>query len=112
VYTFVSGDIGTKVFACDVGSHCEDGQIITFTVVRHPCPPQRGPHPFETFRHRRAAACAARLRQRAPSQKDDCEIKAAAYIAACDTSTSTGDSSIADSFGSCPAGVRCKYSAH
>ena len=32
VYTFVSGDIGTKVFACDVGSHCENGQIITFTV--------------------------------------------------------------------------------
>jgi hypothetical protein len=32
VYTFTSDDVGDVVFACDVGSHCESGQIVTFTV--------------------------------------------------------------------------------
>ena len=32
-YTFAEDDIGEVVFACDVGSHCELGQIVTFNVI-------------------------------------------------------------------------------
>ena len=31
-YTFTAEDVGEMVFACDVGNHCEVGQIMTFTV--------------------------------------------------------------------------------
>jgi plastocyanin len=31
-YTFEEKDVGEVVFACDVGSHCEFGQIVTFEV--------------------------------------------------------------------------------
>lgn len=31
-YTFTADDVGEMVFACDVGNHCENGQIMTFTV--------------------------------------------------------------------------------
>ena len=32
-YTFAEDDIGEVVFACDVGSHCGQGQIVTFNVI-------------------------------------------------------------------------------
>jgi plastocyanin len=32
-YTFTEADVGDLVFACDVGSHCEGGLILTFTVA-------------------------------------------------------------------------------
>jgi plastocyanin len=40
--TFALAEAGTYVFACDVGSHCENGQIVTITVSAaaepEPCP--------------------------------------------------------------------------
>ena len=32
-YTFAEEDIGEMVFACDIGSHCELEQIVTFNVI-------------------------------------------------------------------------------
>ena len=32
-YTFAEEDIGEMIFACDIGSHCESGQIVTFNVI-------------------------------------------------------------------------------
>eukprot|EP00554_Chaetoceros_debilis_P016152 CAMPEP_0194125120 /NCGR_PEP_ID=MMETSP0150-20130528/59298_1 /TAXON_ID=122233 /ORGANISM="Chaetoceros debilis, Strain MM31A-1" /LENGTH=303 /DNA_ID=CAMNT_0038818913 /DNA_START=62 /DNA_END=973 /DNA_ORIENTATION=- len=37
-YTFQSSDVGKMTFACDVGSHCERGQILTVTVEPPPSP--------------------------------------------------------------------------
>merc|ERR1711892_1576197 len=31
-YTFTEEDVGTKVFACDIGDHCSRGQIIEATI--------------------------------------------------------------------------------
>lgn len=31
-YRFTAEDIGDVVFSCDIGNHCENGQIITFAV--------------------------------------------------------------------------------
>eukprot|EP00527_Entomoneis_sp_CCMP2396_P003336 CAMPEP_0198146884 /NCGR_PEP_ID=MMETSP1443-20131203/32061_1 /TAXON_ID=186043 /ORGANISM="Entomoneis sp., Strain CCMP2396" /LENGTH=166 /DNA_ID=CAMNT_0043810987 /DNA_START=41 /DNA_END=541 /DNA_ORIENTATION=- len=31
-YTFMEDDVGELVFVCNVGTHCEDGMILTFTV--------------------------------------------------------------------------------
>jgi hypothetical protein len=31
-YTFTSDNVGDVIFACDVGTHCESGQIVTVTV--------------------------------------------------------------------------------
>ncbi len=32
-YTFTSDDVGEVVFACSVGTHCNSGQVVKFTVV-------------------------------------------------------------------------------
>ena len=32
-YTFAEEDIGEMIFACDIGSHCELEQIVTFNVI-------------------------------------------------------------------------------
>lgn len=32
-YTFTKDDVGEVVFACDVQSHCESGQIVTYKVT-------------------------------------------------------------------------------
>jgi hypothetical protein len=31
-YTFIEDDVGELVFSCDVGTHCEEGMILTFIV--------------------------------------------------------------------------------
>mmetsp|Transcript_15873 Transcript_15873/g.31603 ORF Transcript_15873/g.31603 Transcript_15873/m.31603 type:complete len:194 (-) Transcript_15873:149-730(-) len=32
-YTFTAEDVGTVTFACDIGEHCESGQILVVTVT-------------------------------------------------------------------------------
>jgi len=32
-YTFTAEDVGTVTFACDIGDHCEEGQILVVTVT-------------------------------------------------------------------------------
>mmetsp|Transcript_29788 Transcript_29788/g.28655 ORF Transcript_29788/g.28655 Transcript_29788/m.28655 type:complete len:171 (-) Transcript_29788:247-759(-) len=50
-HTFLEADEGTVVFACDAGDHCEDGQIISFSVtstttpVADTTPPTAAPTP-------------------------------------------------------------------
>jgi hypothetical protein len=43
LYTFTSEDVGAVVFACDVSSHCEDGQIVTFNVAANDGAPTSAP---------------------------------------------------------------------
>jgi hypothetical protein len=48
-YTFTADEVGTTVvFACDTGSHCESGQIISYAVVDTGTTPDTGTNTPDT----------------------------------------------------------------